>query len=165
MCDYYKVASQGTLYIGTRWAFIDGRFGENSIHVSLQWIGLGLPIDYATFIQSNHAVFLVYAKGIDSIRQLLEFLNDKRGLLQDGSKDYYIYIESYVTVTWRGIGYIIQDEKPDAETLGTPYSRIREKFKPIPKSGIGLGIHKQLWNMENASSYPTTLKTVKTTLH
>jgi len=63
-------------------------------------------------------------------------------------------------------GYIhLLDEWINHETIKKLDDKFEQGFRPMPKGwGVGLGIYKRLWNIESIPTYPTALKSIKTSL-
>jgi len=94
------------LYLATAKVLKERRFEREHLKVSSLWIGIDANISYCGFTRGSYAVFGVYALGSSSVKQLLEFLLDKKSIVKDlGKAGYRVYVESYLTAMGRVIGY------------------------------------------------------------
>jgi hypothetical protein len=165
--DYCEVASKGLLYLATA-KVLEGRgFKREHLKVTSVWIGVDANISYSGFTRGSYAVFGVYALGLSSVKQLLEFLLDRESLVKDlGKTGYRVYMESYLAMG--GVkGYVRHiDETLSMSTVEAIHKIMKKKDKLslIKGWGMGLGIYKPLWEALFTPSYPTALQIINRTM-
>lgn len=165
--DYCEVASKGLLYLATA-KVLEGRgFKREHLKVTSVWIGVDANISYSGFTRGSYAVFGVYALGLSSVKQLLEFLLDRESLVKDlGKTGYRVYMESYLAMG--GVkGYVRHiDETLSMSTVEAIHKIMKKKDKLslIKGWGMGLGIYKPLWEALFTPSYPTVLQMINRTM-
>ena len=155
--EYYKVASQGLLYLAVKHALEEEDFQVD--HISSEWIGFKKPINYCGWLTERHAVFGVYATNIQQAKRLLDAV-DFAGLAERG---YRVFIEVRYTRPGAVIGVLRLCDEPISGQLNKSsilelMSTLKDMYKPC---GVGIGIYKTLWDLDYVPSYPWALVRVK----
>jgi len=166
--DYNMIASIGTLYMTSKYEFLNEGFNINDINISPGWIGLTTKINFFASVFPNYAIFGVYAIGFNRVKKLLGFLNERKEFIQSlRNEDYRIYLDSMKVN--RGIkGWMrLIDEQVSINTIKVINSLVSQGIKPmpVPRWGTGFGIYKRLWNVENVPIYNTALAKIKEALN
>ena len=142
--DYTYIVSLGMLFTAMNEALKAEGYSGKEINLASSWIGLKRYINYCAFIKGNHAVFCIYALGERHVRELLNFISERKDLLNKlVEKRYHVYLESYLVAG--GIrGYMHHlDEEVNQEII----EEIKTKVKRLGRGwGLGLGIYTRLWD-------------------
>jgi len=155
--EYYRIASQGLLYLAVKHALEEEDFQVD--HISSEWIGFKKPINYCGWLTERHAVFGVYATNIQQAKRLLDAV-DFAGLAERG---YRVFIEVRYTRPGAVIGVLRLCDEPISGQLNKSsilelMSTLKDMYKPC---GVGIGIYKTLWDLDYVPSYPWALARVK----
>jgi len=155
--DYYRVTSQGLLYLAVRRVLEDN--GLNVNHITSEWIGYEKPINYCGWLSKNHAVFGVYARNLEATEKLLDAV-DTASLADAG---YRTHIEVRFVVVGKTIGNLhLCDEPLDRRIAKDNVLRLMKTLKTVYKPcGVGFSIYKPLWNTGDVPSYPWVLEQVR----
>jgi len=161
--DYCEVVSKGLLYLATA-EILEEKGFRDVMKVTSTWIGTNTSISFCSFTRGNYAVFGVYARGLDNVKKLLDFLLSKESLVEKLSKiGYKVYIESCLVM--RGIlGYVRHiDESLSMDTVKA-ISNIIEKRRKLTLAkgwGLGLGVYRPLWEHFFMPTYSTALRAIE----
>ena len=155
--DYYRVASQGVLYLAVRRAL--GDIGLKVDHISSEWIGVEKPINYYGWLFKNYAVFGVYARDLRAAEKLLDTVDVAR--LTDAG--YRTHIEVRFVAVGRTIGNLHLCDEPLNERIAKDnVLKMMKAFKKAYKPcGVGFSIYKPLWSTNRTPSYPWALDQVR----
>ena len=174
--DYCEVASRGTLMMATLQALREAGFRPEDLNVTPEkcvtstWVGVRSEINYCGFLIGRYAAFGVYARRPENIKRVLEFLTDRRSLLDSlAVAGYRIHIEPYHRVLGRVTGYVHPFDEPlSADLVQRVHNTLRSAGELSPfrgeEWGVGLGVYKRLWDVEFVPTYPTALEKVRSTL-
>ncbi len=155
--DYYRVASQGVLYLAVRKALKE--IGLEADHISSEWIGYEKPINYCGWLSESHAVFGIYARDLDAAEKLLNAAD----LTRLADVGYRTHIEVRFVAVGRTIGNLHLCDEPLNERIAKDnmlkmMKALKNVFKPC---GVGFSIYKPLWNTNRVPSYPWALNQVR----